>query len=40
MRSITRQELPQEISEYLNLSRWTGYFINSSMNILKESQAT
>jgi putative nucleotidyltransferase with HDIG domain len=39
VRSITRQELPQEISEYLNLARWTGYFINSSMEILKESRA-
>ncbi|MBH0177205.1 MAG: HD domain-containing protein, partial [Nitrospira sp.] len=38
-RSIPRQELPQEVSEYLNLTRWTGYFINSSMKVLKESQA-
>lgn len=40
VRSITRQELPQEVSEYLNLARWTGYFINSSMDLLKESQTT
>ncbi len=40
VRSITRHELPQEVSEYLNLARWTGYFINSSMELLKESQAT
>lgn len=39
VRSITRHELPQEVSEYLNLARWTGYFINSSMEILKESRA-
>ena len=39
VRSITRQELPQEVSEYLNLARWTGYFINSSIEILKESRA-
>jgi putative nucleotidyltransferase with HDIG domain len=40
VRSITRQELPHEVSEYLNLARWTGYFINSSMELLKESQVT
>lgn len=39
VRSITRHELPQEVSEYLNLARWTGYFINSSMEILKEPRA-
>ncbi|MBH0177211.1 MAG: DUF3391 domain-containing protein [Nitrospira sp.] len=38
-RSIPRHELPQEVSEYLNLARWTGYFINSSMKLLKESEA-
>jgi putative nucleotidyltransferase with HDIG domain len=40
VRSITRQELPQEVSEYLNLARWTGYFINSSLKLLKEPQTT
>jgi putative nucleotidyltransferase with HDIG domain len=40
VRSITRHELPPAVSEYLNLARWTGYFINSSMELLKESQAT
>jgi putative nucleotidyltransferase with HDIG domain len=40
VRSITRHELPHEVSEYLNLARWTGYFINSSMELLKESQVT
>ena len=37
-RSITRNELSQEVSGYLNLTRWTGYFINSSVEALKETQ--
>jgi HD-GYP domain-containing protein (c-di-GMP phosphodiesterase class II) len=37
-RSITRNELSHEVSDYLNLTRWTGYFINSSMEALKETQ--
>ncbi len=39
VRSIPRSEIAQEISDYLNLSRWTGYFINSSVEALKEEQA-
>lgn len=39
VRSITRHELPPAVSEYLNLARWTGYFINSSMELLRESKA-
>lgn len=38
-RSITRNELPREVSDYLNLTRWTAYFINSSMEALQEQQA-
>ncbi len=38
-RSITRNELSHEVSDYLNLTRWTGYFINSSMEALQEQQA-
>jgi putative nucleotidyltransferase with HDIG domain len=38
-RSITRNELPHEVSDYLNLTRWMGYFINSSMEALQEQQA-
>ena len=39
VRSVTRNELSQEVSDYLNLPRWTGYFINSSVEALKEKQA-
>jgi len=39
VRSITRSEISQEVSAYLNLTRWTGYFINSSMEALKAEQA-
>ena len=38
-RSIPRNELSREVSSYLNLARWTGYFINSSMKALEEQQA-
>lgn len=38
VRSVPRNELPQEVSDYLNLPRWTGYFINSSLEALKEKQ--
>lgn len=37
-RSIARSELPKKVSDYLNLTRWTGYFINSSLETLKDSQ--
>ncbi len=37
VRSVTRNELSQEVSDYLNLPRWTGYFINSSVETLKET---
>jgi hypothetical protein len=40
VRSITRNELSQEMSDYLNLTRWTGYFINSSVKALEENEAT
>jgi putative nucleotidyltransferase with HDIG domain len=39
-RSITRNELSQEVSDYLNLTRWTGYFINSSLETLQEQETT
>ncbi|MDO8356358.1 MAG: hypothetical protein Q7U76_08230, partial [Nitrospirota bacterium] len=39
VRSIPRNELSHEVSDYLNLSRWTGYFINSSREALQEQQA-
>jgi HD-GYP domain-containing protein (c-di-GMP phosphodiesterase class II) len=39
-RSIPRNELSRDVSSYLNLARWTGYFINSSMKALEEQQAT
>jgi hypothetical protein len=39
VRSITRNELSREVSNYLNLTRWTGYFINSSVEALKETRA-
>lgn len=38
-RSITRNELSHEVSDYLNLTRWSGYLINSSMEALQEQQA-
>lgn len=38
-RSITRNQLPQDISDYLNLTRWTGFFIDSSVKALEEEQA-
>lgn len=38
MRSVPRNELSPEVSDYLNLSRWTGYFINSSVDALREKQ--
>lgn len=38
-RSITRNELSREISDYLNLARWTGFFIDSSVKALEEQQA-
>lgn len=34
VRSVTRNELSQETSDYLDLARWTGYFINSSFEDL------
>ena len=39
VRSIPRNELSREVSDYLNLSRWTGYFINASLEALQEQQA-
>ncbi|MEO5864483.1 MAG: HD domain-containing phosphohydrolase [Nitrospiraceae bacterium] len=38
IRSIMRNELSREVSDYLSLTRWTGYFINSSMKALKEER--
>lgn len=38
-RSIPRSELSHKVSDYLSLSRWTGYFINSSLEALQEEQA-
>lgn len=39
VKSISRSEVPQETSDYLNLSRWTGFFISSSLKALKEERA-
>ena len=39
VRSVTKNELSREVSDYLNLSRWTGYFINSSLESLHEAPA-
>lgn len=39
VKSISRREVPQETSDYLNLSRWTGFFISSSLKALKEERA-
>jgi len=38
-KSIPRSELPRETSDYLNLKRWTGFFISSSLKTLEEEQA-
>ncbi|MBX3301676.1 MAG: DUF3391 domain-containing protein [Nitrospira sp.] len=38
VRSIPRSELPQETSDYLNLTRWTGFFISSSLKTLEEER--
>ncbi|MDZ4856184.1 MAG: HD domain-containing phosphohydrolase [Nitrospirota bacterium] len=38
IRSIMRSELSRDVSDYLSLARWTGYFINSSMKALKEER--
>lgn len=38
VRSIARSELDKEMYDYLNITRWTGYFINSSMKALEERQ--
>jgi HD-GYP domain-containing protein (c-di-GMP phosphodiesterase class II) len=39
VRSVTKSELSQEAADYLNLARWTGYFINSSLEALEEKPA-
>ena len=39
LRSIPRSELPKDTSDYLNLSRWTGFFISSSLKTLEEERA-
>lgn len=39
VRSVLRNELSPDVSSYLNLARWTGYFLNSSMATLQEKQA-
>jgi len=39
VKSIPRSQVPQETSDYLNLSRWTGFFISSSLKTLKEERA-
>ena len=39
VRSIPRSELSQETSAYLNLTKWTGFFISSSLKTLEEERA-
>jgi len=39
VRSIPRSELSQETSDYLNLTKWTGFFISSSLKTLEEDRA-
>lgn len=39
VRSIPRSELTQETSDYLNLTKWTGFFISSSLKTLEEERA-
>lgn len=39
VRAISKTELPQEIKEYLQLKRWTGYFIQSSIRTIQEQAA-
>ena len=39
VRSVTRNELSRKVSDYLNLARWTGYFIKSSTDALQEMEA-
>ncbi len=38
-KSIPRSDLPEEASDYLNLTRWTGFFISSSLKALEEERA-
>ena len=38
-RSVPKQQLSPAITDYLNLHRWTGYFIESSMKALKDPAA-
>jgi putative nucleotidyltransferase with HDIG domain len=38
-RSLPKTELTRDMLEYLNLTRWTGYFINSSRDTLKDAEA-
>ncbi len=40
VRSVPRQELSADVSAYLNLPRWTGYFINSASEGLHEQLAS
>lgn len=39
VRALSKNELPQEIKEYLQLKRWTGYFIQSSIHTIQEQAA-
>ncbi len=38
-RSVPKQQLSPAITDYLNLHRWTGYFIESSLKALKDPAA-
>lgn len=35
-RRVAKQELARDVADYLNLTRWTGYFLQSSMNAVHE----
>jgi putative nucleotidyltransferase with HDIG domain len=39
VRAISKHDLPREITEYLCLKRWTGYFIQSSIRTIREHAA-
>ncbi len=39
LRGISKQEIPRDITGYLQLKRWTGYFIQSSIRSMHEETA-
>lgn len=35
-RRVAKQELSHDVADYLNLTRWTGYFLQSTMNAVRD----